>query len=352
MSLLSQFGWNTFHSHSITYTLKPGECYGRVITIKGHAYTAITERGELNCELSGKLLFSTDAEQRPCVGDWVTFLDYADTGIITSVLGRRNALTRKRPGGSSEKQVLAANVDGALIVQSLDTNFNLMRLERYIVQVLACGIDPIVVLNKSDLAANPDDFRERVLALGRSVPIILCSTRTEDGLAAIQKTLKPDCTYILIGSSGVGKSSLLNALLHSDVRTTGGLSESTWKGRHTTTTRDLFRLPGGSLIIDTPGMREFGVTYEEHQSNDLFPAIARLADQCRYGDCLHLDEPGCAVTAALHDGALERETYQSYVKLMKEQQRFQIRASDKKRMNRQFGKITREARAHRKRYKF
>jgi ribosome biogenesis GTPase / thiamine phosphate phosphatase len=352
MSLLMQYGWNSFHTHNNIFSLKPGECYGRVVAIKGHKHTIISEHGELECELSGKLLFTSDAADLPKVGDWITFLDYGDTGIITSVLGRRNTLSRKRPGDSSEKQVLAANIDGVLIVQSLDNNFNLMRLERYIVQIIACGIDPIVVLNKVDLIDDPNEFMTKVATLRRDVPVVFCSTVVEHGLVQLRDTLKPLHTYILVGSSGVGKSSLINGLLETEVQSTGGISHSNNKGRHTTTTRELYPMPNGSLIIDTPGMREFGATFESDHSDGLFPAISALSRQCRFSDCLHLDEPGCAVLTALQQGKLSDEVYSSYIKLTKEQKRFQIRAEDKKRMNRQFGKMTREAKVHRKRNKF
>jgi ribosome biogenesis GTPase len=352
MSFLTQYGWKSFHSINHTPSFRPDECCGRVITIKGYKHTVICERGELDCDLSGKLLFSADSVDLPKVGDWVTFLDYTDTGLITSVLDRRNALTRKKPGNANEKQILAANIDGALIVQSLDTNFNLMRMERYIVQILACNIGPVVVLNKVDLVTNPGEFKAEVAKLGRNLPVVLCSTVMENGLAQLQALLHPAKTYILVGSSGVGKSSLLNALQQSEVQSTGNLSEHNMKGRHTTTTRDLFPLPNGSLIIDTPGMREFGATYEDDNRNDLFPAINNLSQHCRFSDCLHLDEPGCAVLTALQQADLPEEIYLSYVKLMKEQKRFMVRVEDKKRMNRQFGKMTREAKAHRKRNKF
>ena len=204
--------------------LSSDEFPGRVITVKGHRYTVISQHAELDCELSGKLLFGSDPEGLPKVGDWVTFLDYGDTGIITMVLQRRNMLARRKPGNSSERQILATNIDAALIVQSVDSNFNLMRLERYIVQVTACGIYPVVVLNKIDLTDNPGEFKTKVQSLARDVSVVLCSTVTESGLSQLWNLIRPGLTYILVGSSGVGKSSLLNRLMDDEIQPTGSIS--------------------------------------------------------------------------------------------------------------------------------
>ncbi len=281
-------------------------------------------------------------------------MDYDTLGYIIEVLPRTNELSRKSPGTKTQKQVLAANVDFALVVQGLDRDFNVMRLDRYLVQLVACRIKPIVVLNKADLVTNHDDYRNEVLKLQRDCPVYFVSTHTRFGIKQLaEEVFKPYRTYILIGSSGVGKSSLLNALANANIRQVNTTSESTSKGKHTTTSRDLFQLPNGSLIIDTPGMREFGVTFEEGQStDDMFPAVQQFASQCRYADCKHINEAGCAVLSALQDGLLDEGAYESYVKLMKEQRRFEINAEDKKRLNRQFGKMTKEAKEHRKKYKY
>jgi ribosome biogenesis GTPase len=250
--------------------------------------------------------------------------------------------------------VLAANVDFALIVQGLDRDFNVMRLDRYLTQLSACRIKPIIVLNKADLVSNHHDYRNEVLKLQRDCPVYFVSTHTGFGMKQFtEEVFEPCRTYILIGSSGVGKSSLLNVLANETIRQVNSTSESTTKGKHTTTSRDLFQLPNGSLIIDTPGMREFGLTFEEgYQSDEMFPAIQQFASQCRYADCKHTNESDCAVLAALQSGALDVEVYESYVKLIKEQRRFEIKAEDKKRLNRQFGKMTKEAKNHRKKYKY
>lgn len=352
MTLLNQYGWAHYQSN-ISIQLNSEFSLGRVVSITGFKYHLVTEKGELETELSGKLMYGHTEEELPKVGDWVYFLDYESSGYIMETLPRVNDLSRKRPGNKIEKQVLAANVDYALIVQGLDQNFNIMRLERYIVQMTACKIKPVVVLNKADLISDEAEVKAEVQRLNRDCPVFFCSTYSGTGIGAIRETiLQRENTYIMIGSSGVGKSSLLNALSDTASQPTGGVSDSNSKGRHTTTTRDLFLLPGGSLMIDTPGMREFGVTGNDENSDNLFPAIQEFAANCRFNDCLHLNEEGCAVIDAVENGDLDPKVYESYLKLKKEMRRFEVNIEDKKRMNRQFGKLTKEAKNHRKKYKF
>ncbi len=252
---------------------------GRVISVKGFKYHLMLETGETEAELSGKLLYGTDHELLPKVGDWVFCLKYDTIGYITEIYPRINRLARKNPGNTSEKQILAANIDYALIVQGLDRDFNLMRLDRYLVQILANGISPIVVLNKADLISDREEYRNEVMRLGKDFPVYFCSTYDGSGLdELLTQALLPAKTYIMVGTSGVGKSSLLNSFRESAARQTGPLSASTNKGMHVTTTRDLFRLPNGSLIIDTPGMREFGIALDDGlQTDGLFPSIDEIS---------------------------------------------------------------------------
>jgi ribosome biogenesis GTPase len=354
MNTLENYGWNKHYQEQYYQLHKPGFETGRVISIKGFKHVLITITGELEAELSGKLLFGTDTESLPKVGDWVLFVRYDPLGYIVDVLPRMNELYRKTPGTPTSRQVLAANIDGALIVQGLDRDFNIMRLERYIVQITACNISPAIVLNKADLTDDPEAYRNKISKLGRNCPVYFCSTYNQKGIAELKsKALENYKTYILVGSSGVGKSSLLNALMENTGQETGPISESTGKGKHTTTSRDLFRLPNDSLIIDTPGMREFGITFDEAQlTGGLFPRIEILAENCRFSDCQHLEEAGCSVLEAYHSGDLEPEVYESYLKLVKEQKHFNIKIEDKKRQGKQFGKMVREVREYRKKYKF
>lgn len=355
MDLLEQYGWNVFfHDYRKTYNNNTEFQTGRVISVQGFKYHLIAASGELEAELSGKLLYGTEPELLPRVGDWVFFLNYGAQGYIIDVFPRLNALSRKNPGNRTERQVLAANIDYALIVQGLDRDFNLMRLDRYIVQIISCGIEPVIILNKADLIADREEYRAEVLRLGRNCPVYFCSTMDQAGIGELTaKVLQPYRTHILLGSSGVGKSSLLNAMMSGQHLRTGALSESTNKGKHTTTTRDLFQLPNGSLVIDTPGMREFGIAMDDgNSSSGLFPAIDKLAVECRYADCSHLNENGCAVVQAFENGNLDPGIYESYIKLMKEQRHFEIKIEDKKRLGKQFGKMVKEAKAFRDKYKY
>lgn len=354
MNVPEQYGWNDFFNRYKTSNANNDFVTGRVISVKGFKYHLMLESGETEAELSGKLLFATDHELLPKVGDWVFCLKYDTMGYITDVYPRMNMLARKNPGNTSEKQILAANIDYAMIVQGLDRDFNLMRLDRYLVQIISNGISPIIVLNKADLVTDPETFRNEVLRLGKECPVFFCSTYDGSGLdELISKALLPGKTFIMVGSSGVGKSTLLNTFRKSAERATGPLSLSTNKGMHVTTTRDLFRLPNGSLIIDTPGMKEFGIALEEGlQTGGLFPSIDEFSRNCRYADCTHTSEDGCAVIDAFENELLDPAAYNSYIKLMKEQKRFEIRAGDRKRLGKQFGKMVREAKEYRNKYKY
>jgi ribosome biogenesis GTPase len=354
MISLDSYGWNDFHQRNYIQHLKNDLSVGRIISIKGFKYYLITEQGEIETELSGKLLYATSPEELPKVGDWVLFKAYDSLGYIIEVLPRMNELSRKNPGEKIQRQILGVNIDYALIVQGLDRDFNLMRLERYLVQLTSCGIQSIVILNKADLIDDQNSYVEEIQKLQRDCRVHFCSTYTGLGIEVLRnKILEKSKTYILIGSSGVGKSSLLNILMSSEVQKTGEGSESTSKGKHTTTTRDLFQLPNGSLLIDSPGMREFGLTSDDGATqDDLFPAIQKFSTDCRFANCTHINEPYCAVIKAVELKLLEESVYSSYLKLIKEQQRFEIKAEDKKRMGKQSGTMSRAANAHRKKYKF
>ena len=354
MTLLTEYGWNIFHQEYFKNNVKSDLSIGRVISIQGFKYHLITEKGELETELSGKLLYGTAPEDLPKVGDWTSFMDYDSMGYIIDVSPRMNTLSRKNPGTKVEKQVLATNIDHALIVQGLDRDFNLMKLERYIVQITACNIRPIVLLNKADLISDQEPYRNEVQKLQRDCPVFFCSTYSGAGIEELKnQVLEKHKTYLLIGSSGVGKSSILNSLLRNDVQKTGGMSDSTSKGKHTTTTRELFQLPNGSLLIDTPGMREFGFTSEgDSEAGELFPAMQLFARNCKFADCRHISETGCAVIEAVNTGTLDKAIYESYLKLLKEQRRFEINAEEKKRLGKQSGRMSREANNHRKKNKY
>ncbi|WP_341842842.1 ribosome small subunit-dependent GTPase A [Chitinophaga caseinilytica] len=353
MSTLQSYGWNAHFMHHFETNTHQNLEAARVLSIQGFKHLLITAEGNLDALLAGSLINSREPESLPKTGDWVLVKRYDEEGIIIDILPRINELSRKMPGSQSTRQVLAANVDAALIVQGLDRDFNLMRLQRYLQQIAQCYIRPIVVLNKTDLVPDPENYRLRVAELGYDCPVILTSALDEAQQSAwTNHHLLPGHTYILLGSSGVGKSTLVNSLLGHDLQETGATSSANSKGKHTTTTRQLVQLPNGSMIIDVPGMREFGLTSEDGDEGIHHPMIDALAPQCRFGDCTHQHEPGCAVVNAVENGDLPEIVYRSYQKLLREQNHFQASEADKRRMGKQFGKIAKQVSKHRKDRKY
>lgn len=353
MPTLQSYGWNEhFMRHSEQINSQSLEV-ARVLSIQGFKHLLITETGNMDAELAGALLNSCEPEAYPKVGDWVLVKRYDEEGIIIDILPRINALSRKAPGTQSTRQVLAANIDAAFIVQGLDRDYNLMRLQRYVQQVLQCNIQPVVILNKADLVPDPEMYRQAVKEMGYNCPVVLTSALNQAQQNEwMSQYLLPRHTYILLGSSGVGKSTLLNSLLGYRLQEEGATSTANNKGKHTTTARYLVLLPNGSMVIDAPGMREFGVTGESGSEGVFHPLIDELAPKCRFGDCTHQHEPGCSIIAAVHDGTLPEQVYRSYLKLLREQYHFKASEADKRRNEKHFSKVARQIFKHRKDSKY
>ena len=336
---LYPFGWHQEWDQYLTSY--PQEMIpGRILTVHKTNYSVQTARGEYTCELAGQLQFNTLHEELPHTGDWVMLLPYTPTGIITAVLPRQTLLARKYPGKTTGKQVLVTNVDVALLVQGLDRDFNPARLERMLVSLTDAGITPLIVLNKIDLSDTADQQIEQVKKSISNVGVYAISAMTGEGVEQLETAMRSGCTYVLLGTSGAGKSTLLNALSHQMLQKTNALSDAVGKGKHTTTSRELFLLPNGCLMIDTPGVREFALALDQPDAVvSAFSEIEQLSQHCRYHDCSHTGEAGCAVIEAVDQHELDESVYLSYLKLKREADHYTASKQDKKRKSKDLSRL-------------
>lgn len=283
-------------------------------------YHVLTAAGELHAEPSGTLLhMAARAADLPAVGDWVAARIVADgEAILHAVLARRTKFSRRTPGGRSDEQVVAANVDTVFLVSGLDHDFNIRRIERYLTLAHESGADPVLVLNKADLCAAPGQALERIREIAPSTPVAAVSALEPDGIAPLRRFLTVGRTVALLGSSGVGKSTIVNGILGTPRQSAREVREHDSRGRHTTSRRELIPIPGGGALIDTPGMRELRLWAGEESLEAAFGDIAALAAGCRFRDCSHSSEPGCGVRAALDSGVLSGGRWSGYEKLRAE----------------------------------
>ena len=318
---LEYLGWNARLDEQFAPHHQQGLEPARVAREDRERYLVLCASGECPAEISGR--FRHDATRRwdyPAVGDWVAVSRAApgDPRTIRAVLPRTSAFVRKVAGETTEEQVVAANAETVFVVAGLDGDFNPRRLERYVTASRDSGAEPVIVLNKADLAEDLEARIAEVEQVAPGVAVVSVSAREGSGLEALAPWLKPGRTVALLGSSGVGKSTLVNALLNDERQDTAAVRESDSRGRHTTTRRELIVLPVGALLVDTPGMRELQLWADEASLDSAFPDLDALAAGCRFRDCRHESEPGCAVLAAVEGGELSPERLEGWRKLQRE----------------------------------
>lgn len=315
--MLIDWGWNEQFESDWRALESEGALVGRILSQREDTYTVVTTEGRRAATPAGVLFHKGDQEARPAVGDWVVLETSPEDGaMVTAVLPRRSRFLREAPGGRGVAQVVASNVDVVFLVTPI-SEVNVNRLERFLVAICAGGAEPVVVLSKGDLATPEQRLAAvaevRGLMEGLSV---LCTTTPwslrEEVFREFEPVLRPSVTYALVGASGAGKSTLLNALIGSDLQETGAVREGDGKGRHVTSFRELFALPNGALVMDTPGMREFALWSDEGGLERVFADVMRWAQECRFSNCAHLAEPGCAVRGAVEEGALGRRRLESW----------------------------------------
>lgn len=329
---------------------------GRVISEHKERYVVKTAEKEYDGEIIGNLRFSArNRADLPAVGDWVAISAYdEDKVLIHAIYPRKTIIERQAVGKQGEKQIIATNIDYAFIVQAVDRDFNVNRIERYLTICHAARVEPIVLLNKIDLIDEDElsglmaTVEERI----KQTPIVPISNESKQGIDGLKERLEKGKTYCLLGSSGVGKSTLLNQLSGTALMKTNTIGESTNRGRHVTTHRELLVLENGGILIDNPGMREVGIADVSGGLEMTFNEINTLAEDCRFKDCSHQTEKGCAVLEALENGELDKASYENYLRLEREKEHFESTVAEKRKKDKEFGKMVKGIKKNRKLNKY
>ena len=320
---------------------------GRVISEHKERYIVKTADKESEGEIIGNLRYSAnDRSDFPAVGDWVAISEYdEDKVLIHSIFPRKTILERQAVGKQGEKQIIATNIDFAFIVQAVDRDFNINRIERYLTICNTSNVKPIIILNKIDLVESPELVKmiAKVQVRIKQVPIIAISNETLIGIEKLKESIIKGKTYCLLGSSGVGKSTLLNNLSGKELMKTNTISLSTNRGRHVTTHRELLVLENGGILIDNPGMREIGIVDSSGGLEITFETIVKLSKKCKFNDCTHTTEVGCAVISALESGEIDKSSYENYLKMEREKDHYESTIAERRKKDKSFGKMVNKA---------
>jgi len=335
---LASLGWRQFFQQQLTLDEVGTSRPARVLAAQRSGITVADAVGERHLPLGGKW-YTVTAEQRPTVGDWV-LLDPAGE-VASRLLERCSVFTRVRAGAKADLQVIAANVDSLFVVTSCNDDFNPSRLERYLALAIQAGVEPVVVLTKADLSSDPEQYVAAARRVRRNVAVECVNACDADNLDGVRAWCRPGQTVALVGSSGVGKSTLVNSLARRDLQQTSAIREDDAKGRHTTSFRSLHLLADGGLLLDSPGMRELKISDAEHGVAETFDDVTTLAAGCRFANCSHDREPGCAVQAAIAAGTFDERRLRNYRKLQREQARHSETIAEQRHRVRQFARKVR-----------
>jgi ribosome biogenesis GTPase / thiamine phosphate phosphatase len=350
---LEKLGFDNWFQNKIDVTKSNEFQIARIITVNKNSFVVSNGKNDIYAELTGKFLFESDSSlDFPTVGDWVyvQLFDEDSFAIIHEILPRKSLLKRKTSGKRIEYQLIAANIDKAIIMQSLDSNYNIRRLERYLVMINESNITPLIFLSKSDLT-DQDGIEKKKNDIYRLVPdisILAFSNNNVSDVETIKAHFHPFKTHCLLGSSGVGKTTLLNNLIHQELYKTQPIREKDGRGRHTTSRRELIALENGAMIVDNPGMRELGLISAEAGLDDTFNEIADLASHCRFTDCTHTIEEGCVILKGLEEGTISKERYQNYIRMLKESLYNEMSYFEKRQKDKKFGKFLHSVMKHKK----